>query len=80
MASRAFLASLEKGRILPAVVEDVTSSTEILCNFYGELLLIFNHTGGKFKKGDCVRLQVQSINPLRFQLLGQATRKFQRVI
>lgn len=80
MASRAFLSSLEKGRILPALVEEVMSATDILCNFQGELLLIHNHTGGAFKKGDPVRLQVQSVNPLRFQLFVQGSGKFQRVV
>lgn len=80
MASRAFLSSLEKGRILPAVVEEVMSATEVLCNFQGELLLIYNHTGGTFKKGDPVRLQVQSVNPLRFQVFASGIGKFQRVV
>ncbi|AFY00305.1 hypothetical protein Bdt_0597 [Bdellovibrio bacteriovorus str. Tiberius] len=80
MASRAFLKSLEKGQILHAQVEEVTSPTELLCNFQGELLLIFNHTGSGFKKNDPISLQVLSINPLRFQVFSPSSPKFQRVV
>lgn len=80
MATKAFLNSLEKGQILRAMVEDVTSNTELLCNFQGELLLIANHTGIKFKKGDPIRLQVKSVDPLRFQIFGLRNLRFERVI
>lgn len=80
MASRAFLNSLEKGKILRALVEEVTSSTEVLCNFQGELLLISNYTGLAFKKGDPIRLQVKSVNPLKFQIFDSRNSKFERVV
>ncbi|UXR64839.1 hypothetical protein EZJ49_01035 [Bdellovibrio bacteriovorus] len=80
MASAAFLRSLEKGRILNAVVEEVTSATAALCNFQGELLLISNHTGRQLKKGDPIQLQVQSVHPLQFQIFSSGSPKFQRVV
>lgn len=80
MASRAFLQSLEKGQILRAQVEEVTSVTEALCSFQGELLLISNHTGQVFKKGDPITLQVKSVTPLQFQVFDSRRTKFQRVV
>lgn len=80
MASSSFLKSLERGQILTAVVEEVSSQTELLCNFQGELLLIFNRTGSPVKKGDPIRLQVQSVNPLRFEVFSSSSHKFQRVV
>ena len=80
MASRAFLQSLEKNQILRARVEDVTSPTEALVDFHGELLLIANNTGQKLKPGDPITLQVQSINPLKFHIFNPLGVKFQRVV
>lgn len=80
MASRAFLRSLEKGQILRAIVEEAASSTEALCNFQGELLLVANHTGQGFKKGDPIRLQVKSIDPLQFHIFDSRNLKFERVV
>ncbi|WII70755.1 hypothetical protein QJS83_09810 [Bdellovibrio sp. 22V] len=80
MASRSFLRSLEKGQILNALVEEVTSDREALCNFQGELLLISNQTGKKLKKGDPVRLQVLSLHPLQFQIFDGRGSQFKRVI
>lgn len=80
MASRSFVKSLEKDQILRARVEEVSSSTELLCNFHGELLLIFNSTGQVFKVGDAISLQVMSVSPLRFQIFNPASAKFQRVV
>lgn len=80
MASLSFIKSLQKGQILRATVEESTSATEALCNFQGELLLIFNHTGQAFKKGDPVRLQVVSIHPLRFHIFDSRKTKFERVV
>lgn len=80
MASQSFLRALEKGQILHARVEEVTSSTEVLCNFQGELLLIFNHTGRFIKKDDPITLQVKSLSPLQFQIFESKNTKFQRVV
>ena len=80
MASQSFLRSLKKGQILHANVEEVTSSTEVLCNFQGELLLIFNHTGRLIKRNDPITLQVKSLSPLQFQIFSPGTTKFQRVV
>ncbi|WP_415062196.1 hypothetical protein [Bdellovibrio sp.] len=80
MASGAFLKSLQKGQILHAVVEEVTSSTEALCNFHGELLLISNHTGQTLKRNDPIRLQVKQVDPLQFQVFDPRNLKFERVV
>lgn len=78
MASRAFLRSLEKGQVLHAKVEEVQSS-QLLCNFHGELLLVGNHTGRKFEQGEPISLQVLHINPLQFQIFSKHG-QFQRVV
>lgn len=78
MASRAFLRSLKKGQILKAKIEEVQSS-QLLCNFEGELLLVGNHTGKSFKKEEPVFLQVISSDPLQFQIFSNSG-SFQRVI
>lgn len=80
MASKGFFNSLEKGQIFSAVVEEVTSLTEVLCNFQGELLLISNYTGQMLKKGDTVQLQVVSVSPLKFEFFQFSSRKFVRVV
>lgn len=80
MASRSFLNSLEKDQILIANVEEVTSSSEALVNFQGELLLISNNTGQKLKQGDKITLQVLSVDPLRFHIFNPQSTKFQRVV
>lgn len=80
MASKVFLSSLEKGQILPAVVEEVAANTELLCNFQGELLLISNHTGLTFKKGEPICLQVMGVNPLKFKIFDVRSPKFERVV
>lgn len=80
MASPAFLKSLSRDQILKATVEDVTSTTELLCNFKGELLLIFNHTGLSFRKGDPIRLQIRSLRPLQFQIFNPGQQQFNRVV
>lgn len=80
MASRSFLNSLEKDQILRAIVEDVMSPTEALCNFQGELLLISNSTGQILKKGDPIRLQVKSVAPLLFHVFDSRNLKFERVV
>ncbi|MEK2644255.1 hypothetical protein [Bdellovibrio sp. BCCA] len=72
--------SLEKGQILLAVVEEAASPSEALCNFQGELLLVANHTGHLFKKGDPIRLQVKSVNPLQFHIFDPRNLKFERVV
>lgn len=78
MASRAFLKSLKKGQILPAIIEEIQSA-QILCNFEGELLLVGNHTGKSFRKGEPISLQVIHIDPLQFQIFS-GSGSFQRVI
>lgn len=80
MASQSFLRALKKGQILHANVEEVTSSTEVLCNFQGELLLIFNHTGRLIKRNDPITLQVTNLSPLQFQIFDPGSKKFQRVV
>lgn len=80
MASQKFLRSLEKDQILRARVEEVTSPTEALCNFQGELLLISNYSGRLLKVGDPITLQVVSVTPLRFQVFESGLTKFQRVV
>lgn len=78
MASVAFLKSLKKGQILRAKIEEVQSS-QILCNFQGELLLVGNHTGKFFLKDEPISLQVIHTDPLQFQVFTGAG-SFQRVI
>jgi hypothetical protein len=78
MASQAFLLSLKKGQILRAKIEEVQSS-QLLCNFQGELLLVGNHTGKVFKKDEPISLQVISSDPLQFQIFSSAG-QFTRVI
>ena len=78
MASRAFLKSLKKGQILHAKIEEVQSS-QLLCNFHGELLLVGNYTGKVFKKDEPISLQVIHADPLQFQIFSSA-KQFQRVI
>lgn len=80
MASRSFIQSLKKGQILLARVEEVNSGTETLCNFVGELLLVSNHTGQVFKKGDPIKLQVRSLDPLQFHIFDSRSSKFERVV
>lgn len=78
MASRAFLKSLKKGQILHAKIEEVQSS-QLLCDFHGELLLVGNHTGKVFKKEEPISLQVIHVDPLQFQIFSN-TKHFQRVV
>ena len=80
MASRSFIKSLQKGQILQAIVEEVTSAKEALCNFQGDLLLVGNHTGLPLKKGDPIKLQVISTQPLQFQIFDAKNMRFQRVV
>lgn len=78
MASQAFLRSLKKGQILRAKIEEI-QSTQILCDFQGELLLVGNHTDKSFRKEEPVFLQVINVDPLQFQIFT-GTGAFQRVI
>jgi hypothetical protein len=78
MASAVFLKNLEKGQILKARIEEIQSS-QILCNFQGELLLVGNHSGRVFRKNDPISLQVISLHPLQFQIFSDKT-QFQRVV
>jgi hypothetical protein len=79
MASAAFLNKLEKGQILRAKIEEIQSSSKLLCNFQGELLLIGNNTGKVFHKNEPIHLQVLSVHPLQFQIFTNSG-QFQRVI
>ncbi|WP_291515422.1 hypothetical protein [Bdellovibrio sp. ArHS] len=72
--------SLQKDQILHAIVEEVTSAKETLCNFQGELLLVGNHTGLPLKKGDPIKLQIISTHPLQFQIFDAKNMRFQRVV
>lgn len=72
--------SLEKGRILTAVVEDISSTTGILLNFNGDLLRISNLTGQQIEKGQTLKLQVKSTAPLEFQIFDVRSPKFFRSI
>ncbi|MDG0816930.1 hypothetical protein [Bdellovibrio svalbardensis] len=80
MASKAFLTSLKKGQILHAQVEDISSVTGILLNFQGDLLRISNLTGQMISKGQSIRLQVMSLEPLQFQVFNSHSTRFQRVV
>ena len=80
MASQDFLKSLIKGQILHSTVEEKQSDLGILCNFNGQLLRISNYTGKAFEKGQAVRLQVKSTDPLEFQIFESQSPKFQRVV
>lgn len=78
MLSSEFARTLKKGQILLAEVEEVLSSTETICAFHGDLLRISNHSGMAFKKGQPIKLQVVSLNPLTFQVYS--SKNFQRVV
>lgn len=80
MASRAFLNSLKKDQILHAKVEEISSVTGILLNFQGDLLRISNLTGQIISKGQSIRLQVISLQPLQFQVFDSHSSRFQRVV
>ncbi|HEY1079985.1 MAG TPA: hypothetical protein VGE46_07800 [Bdellovibrio sp.] len=80
MAAKSFLKSLEKGQIVKARVEEVSSGGSTLCSFNGELLLIANHTEQKFKVGDPIKLQVRTLEPLQFHIFDSRLSKFERVV
>ncbi|MBO9666952.1 MAG: hypothetical protein J7501_09080 [Bdellovibrio sp.] len=80
MANQKFLNGLIKGQILHSIVEEKQSGAEVLCNFHGHLLRITNQSGQAMEKGQVVRLQVKSTQPLEFQVFDVNSVKFERVI
>ena len=80
MAGKQFFKKLEKGQIHYATVEEVLSPTEAICNFYGDLLRIANHTGLEMHHGSQVRLQIKNLEPLEFQVFDPRSLKFERVV
>lgn len=68
---------LQRGEIVWAVVEEVHSSTEMLCSFEGKLLLLSNQSRQVFKPGDRVKLQVRVVEPLSFQIFSDL--RFERL-
>lgn len=73
------LSELEKGQVVIATVDEVLSSIDLICAIQGHLLRIQNHSGQSFRKGEPLRLQVSSTNPLAFQVFDPKKQKFQRV-
>lgn len=78
MFSAEFARQLQKGQILQAQVEEVLSSTETICAFNGNLVRIRNQSGMIFKKGQPIKLQVMSVNPVLFQIYNP--KQFVRVV
>ncbi|AHI04943.1 hypothetical protein BDW_02165 [Bdellovibrio bacteriovorus W] len=68
---------LQRGEIVWAIVEEVHSSTEMLCSFEGKLLLLSNQSRRVFKPGDRVKLQVRAVEPLSFQIFSDL--RFERL-
>ncbi len=79
MARPEFFKTLEKNQILSAVIEEILSSSEVICNFHGELVRISNKTTLDIKIGELVRLQVKTIEPLEFQVFDARSIKFERI-
>jgi hypothetical protein len=63
------LRSLKKGQEIWAIVEESIAGEELVINFSGDLIRVQNKTDRKFRSGQRVLLQIQSLQPLKLRLL-----------
>lgn len=76
---RRTLPKLKIGQRVFAEVKEVMPSGDVIANFEGDLLRIYNHTKRSFQKGDQVTLEVRAVEPLRFRLVTGAERNLGRI-
>ena len=63
------LRSLKKGQEIWAIVEESNAGEELIINFSGDLIRVQNKTDRKFRSGQRVLLQIQTLQPLKLRLL-----------
>jgi hypothetical protein len=63
------LRSLKKGQEIWAIVEESIAGEELVINFSGDLIRVQNKTDRKFRSGQRVLLQIQTLQPLKLKLL-----------
>ena len=68
-----YLEKLSIGEMVKAEVVELQSSTEVVVNFYGDLLRIQNKTGRPFKLGQQIDLIIVNVKPFKFSLANHSS-------
>jgi hypothetical protein len=65
--------SLRHGEKVWALIEEVLEGSELMVNFSGDLIRIFNGSDRTFRAGQRVLLMVENLEPLKFKLITRQT-------